>query len=165
MEINIKGYDGYTITTAGEVFSTKYRQKRQLKPRINSRGYMYVNLSKNGKYKSYRIHCLVANAFIPNPKNLPEINHIDGNKLNNKIDNLEWCTRGQNQKHAFRHGLIKSLKFGVEHPSAKLTEKEVKEIRLKYIPYKYTLDMLAKEYGVSRDNIKQIVEMKIWKNI
>ena len=61
-----------------------------------TKDYHYISLSKNGKNKKYRVHRLVAQAFIPNPKNLPVVNHIDENKLNNCVDNLEWCTQEEN---------------------------------------------------------------------
>lgn len=165
MELTIKGFEDYTVTADGEIYSTKYKQKRMLKPRKNIRGYLYVNLCKDGKYKSLKVHHLVAKAFIPNPKNLPHVNHIDGNKLNNKKENLEWCTPSENMKHAIRTGLNKALKHGEESSNAKLTEKEIKEIRMKYVPYKYTMKMLAEEYGVTPDNIKIILSRKIWKNV
>ena len=165
MELGIKGYEDYSVTTDGEIYSTKYKQKRMLKPRVNKRGYMYVNLSKDGKYKSVKVHIIVAKTFLENPNNLPEVNHIDGNKTNNKKENLEWCTKHENMKHAFRIGLIKSLKFGEESFNAKLTEKDVKEIRQKYIPRVYTMKMLSKEYGVTVENIKLIVTRKIWKDV
>lgn len=71
----------------------------------NKLGYQQVSLSKNDKMYSRRVHRLVANAFIKNTKNYKEVNHIDGNKKNNKVENLEWCNRSQNMQHAVRLGL------------------------------------------------------------
>ena len=71
----------------------------------NKLGYQQVSLSKNDKMYSRRVHRLVANAFIENTKNYKEVNHIDGNKKNNKVENLEWCNRSQNMQHAVRLGL------------------------------------------------------------
>lgn len=99
----IPGYEDYLVSENGEIFSTK-RQKF-LKPRKNEYGYLKINLYKNGKYKNFRVHRLVALTFIQNPNNYPIINHIDGNKLNNNISNLEWCTYSQNNKHAWKLGL------------------------------------------------------------
>ena len=103
---NIKGYEGlYGITTEGDVWS--YRRKKFLKPGVNNDGYLYINLSKNGKYKSYTIHRLVAEAYIPNPENLPEINHKDENKTNNCLQNLEWCDHKYNINYGTRNEKLK----------------------------------------------------------
>lgn len=68
-------------------------------------GYLKVGLSVDGIHKYYLVHRLVAQAFIPNPNNLPQVNHIDGNKLNNHVDNLEWVSSYENQQHAVKNGL------------------------------------------------------------
>lgn len=99
---NIKGYEGlYGITSCGKVWS--YRRKKFLKPGVNNDGYLYINLSKNGKYKSYVIHRLVAEAYLPNPENLPQINHKDENKTNNCLQNLEWCDANYNINYGTRN--------------------------------------------------------------
>lgn len=104
MEIKkIEGYN-YHITSNGDVFS--YHCNKLLKPRLN-KGYFYVNLSNNGKMKTFKIHRLVAESFLPNHSNLPIVNHKDGNKQNNHVDNLEWCTHSENTKHAVLMGLLK----------------------------------------------------------
>ena len=92
---DIKGYESlYGITSCGRVYS--YRTKKFLKPWDDGRGYLCVNLSKNGKWKHYKIHRLVADAYLPNPDNLPQVNHIDENKTNNALPNLEWCDASYN---------------------------------------------------------------------
>lgn len=86
--------------------SYSIRKERILKPNnCNSKGYYRVPIPTNGKSKLYSVHRLVAVAFIPNPKNLPQINHIDGNKSNNRVSNLEWCTNNENMQHAIKTGL------------------------------------------------------------
>ncbi len=91
----IEGYEGhYMIDTHGNVFSLK-RQKTMI-PCKSSNGYMQVHLTKDGITKSHKIHRLVAQSFIPNPNNLPQVNHIDENKSNNTAWNLEWCTQTYN---------------------------------------------------------------------
>lgn len=96
--VEIKGYDGdYFISDCGDVFSFKSGKSKILKKRINQGGYYYVNLCKNGKYKSFCIHRLVGIYFVDKyDENLNVLNHIDGNKLNNNYDNLEWCTLSYN---------------------------------------------------------------------
>ncbi len=97
---DIKGYEGlYQVSNLGRVKSFNRGKERILKPCLDRYGYFHVTLSKNGKQKGCTIHRLVATTFIPNPNNLPQINHIDGNKTNNKIENLEWCTAQENVTH------------------------------------------------------------------
>lgn len=104
---DIKGYEGlYQISNLGNVKSFKpVSNGRNLKP-VYRKGYATITLRKNGVSKIHRIHRLLAEAFIPNPKNLAEVNHIDGNKLNNNLSNLEWCTHLENMRHAFNTGLV-----------------------------------------------------------
>ena len=82
------------MTSCGKVWS--YRNKKFLKPGVNNDGYLCVNLYKDGKYTSYKVHRLVAMAYIPNPENLPEVNHKDEDKTNNCLQNLEWCDHKYN---------------------------------------------------------------------
>ncbi len=103
----VLNYEGlYEVSNLGRVRPAKPRYKDVpiLKTRI-CRGYERVTIYKNGKRKDFQVHRLVADAFIPNPDNKPQVNHIDGNKLNNVVENLEWVTRSENQLHAKRTGL------------------------------------------------------------
>ncbi|NFG01740.1 hypothetical protein FCV36_05215 [Clostridium sporogenes] len=105
---DIKGYEGlYQVSNLGKVKSLITTQSRRIGilKSYNHSGYRRINLYKNGKGKKYYIHRLVAKAFISNVNNYPEVNHIDGNKQNNRVENLEWCTSSQNQIHAFKIGL------------------------------------------------------------
>ena len=112
---DIKGYEGlYQINQFGIVkrLSHKRIDRNQiLKERVvktiypKNGNYPYLSLCKNGVYKHHCIHRLVAIAFIPNPNNYPMINHIDGNKQNNSLNNLEWCTYSHNNSEAYRLGL------------------------------------------------------------
>lgn len=102
--------------------------------RKGKHGYMQMNFPLNdgtGKSKTMLIHRLIAETFIPNPNNYSEINHIDGDKTNNCIKNLEWCSRSYNQIHAIKNGLRTTLK-GENAPGAKFTHEQVKEIRKIY---------------------------------
>lgn len=100
----IKDFPNYEITASGKVLSA-YKNGVELIPRVNKGGYLYVNLYNENGRKTKKIHRLVAEAFIPNTDNLPQVNHKDGNKLNNHVENLEWCDAGYNARHAVDNGL------------------------------------------------------------
>lgn len=102
---NIKGYPNYKISNIGRVKSLNYRntgEERILKGCKTKNGYLQVNLFKEGKVKNFKVHRLVASVFIPNPNNLCEINHIDEDKTNNCVENLEWCNRIYNLNYGSR---------------------------------------------------------------
>lgn len=95
----IKGYEGlYEISEDGTIINCK--TGRELTGNTNSFGYRVVSLIKNGQKKDVKVHRLLAIAFIPNPNNFECVNHIDGDKLNNSLENLEWCTKRRNNRHA-----------------------------------------------------------------
>lgn len=132
----IKGYEdteGYAITDCGYVISYKHGEPKRLKGSLDSKGYSVVDLGQ--KRRSIKVHRLVALAFIPNPENKPQVNHIDGVKTNNHIDNLEWCTNGENQIHAFKMGLQDPSKWSGENNS-----KWDKPHRYNKAVYQYTKD-------------------------
>lgn len=110
----VSGYEGiYEVSDLGRVRSYR-RGKWGIgdKPKILSSDmgqYFGIALCKDGNKKVRYVHQIVAETFIPNPRNLTEVNHIDGNKRNNKVENLEWCTHGENMQHAADHGLFKSV--------------------------------------------------------
>lgn len=96
--------NNYSISNNGKLLNKKGKEKAL----INTEdGYLKANLYMNGKSSSKRIHRLVAEAFIPNPENKPDVNHKDGNKHNNSVDNLEWVNKSENMQHAYRTGLAK----------------------------------------------------------
>lgn len=103
------GYETeYLISSYGRLKSIKHGKSIMLKPQLNSyNGYIYYNISKKGKASSARAHRLVALTFIPTSNTKLQVNHKDGNKANNKVDNLEWCTQSENMLHAYRTGLEK----------------------------------------------------------
>lgn len=92
----IKNYENYTINEDGVVINTK--TGREMKPRIDKDGYYQLGLYKDGKQKFLRIHRLIALTFIPNPENKPQIGHINGNRLDNRLENLKWATISENRR-------------------------------------------------------------------
>jgi hypothetical protein len=116
--VHIKGFEGlYKIGNLGTVMSCERRRgtnykcllsERHKKYSVDKNGYSIVSINKEGRVTSFRLHRLVASHFIVNEQDKPEVNHKDGNKLNNTIDNLEWCTRSENELHAYETGLKKS---------------------------------------------------------
>jgi len=120
MEIwkDIDGYNGiYQVSNYGNVYVkgksiirnniSYFLKPKYMKCRFDSDGYLIVGLTKNKKQYTHRVHRLVCEAFLENKLNKPQINHIDGNKSNNNINNLEWCTAAENVQHSFRLGLNK----------------------------------------------------------
>ena len=92
---DIKGYEGlYAVTSCGKVWS--YKSKKFLTPISNHIGYLFVTLCKDGKGKNYSVHRLVAEAYLPNPSNLPDVDHIDNDKTHNYLNNLQWITHKDN---------------------------------------------------------------------
>lgn len=166
MEIwkDIKGYENlYQVSTYGRVKSLGNGNKCNgkgietiLKLRHTHKGYLQVMLCKNSIKQCKQVHRLVAIAFIKNPLNKKEVNHINGVKDVNNINNLEWVTCSENHKHAYKNGLMNSRK-GELHSSHKLSDIQISEIRIKFIPYKYSTRRLAKEYKVSQGHISCIV--------
>lgn len=112
----IQGFeDKYEVSDKGNVRSLNYRntgETRILTPISLKKGYLMVGLCRNSKMKWEKVHRLVATAFIPNPEQKPQVNHINGNKADNNVDNLEWATESENQIHAYKTGLKRG---SVEH--------------------------------------------------
>lgn len=156
---HIEGYEWlYSVDEWGRVFS--HRRNRFIFTSEDSYGYIKVALWKNGKKKTVKVHRLVAKAFIPNPNSLPEINHINGDKSDNRACNLEWVSRRDNVIHAYRTGLVKRNRFNF-----KLNKEQVKQIRTMYKTNSYTMKELADMFNVSITNIYHILHNKIWKNV
>lgn len=176
----IKGYeDLYVVSNLGRVKSLDrfYQiERNHYHGDINKKGriitgdhggnhYYQVVLFREGKGKTALVHRLVAEAFIPNPENKPQVNHKDGDKHNNKVTNLEWATRSENQIHAFRTGLHPGN--GEGNVNAKLTREQVAEIRRTYVKgcKGSGACVLAKKYGVHKHTILSIVRGETWKGV
>lgn len=145
------GTNYHYITDEGIVKSFYKNNWKILKTRINKDGYEDIKL--NGI--TYKVHRLVAQAFIPNPDNLPQVNHIDGNKKNNKVSNLEWCDNAYNQKHAWDNNLQP-----IRHASnCKLSQAQADSIRQEYLNGS-SISELSTFYQVSKTTIKDILNGK-----
>lgn len=157
MEIwkDIKGYEGlYQVSDHGRVKSKKVPIK---KPNLSGR-YPYINLFKNGKYKTFYIHRLVAIHFIGESDLV--VNHKDGVKTNNHVSNLEYCTQSQNIRHAWSNGLSKARR-GELAGNAKLTANDIKIIR-EALEQGFTGKDLGIYFGVSGTQISRIKSRKRW---
>jgi hypothetical protein len=107
----------YSISDHGRVKSYKGGMERILKPSLTREfGYFRIAIRINDKIKTIRVHRLVAEAFLPNPDNKPQVNHKDGNKLNNHVSNLEWSTSKENLQHAWENGMCESTRFARSKP-------------------------------------------------
>jgi len=158
----IPGYEDYECDIFGNVYSLKRGKRRKLKPAINRYGYLYVVLFKNGKQKNFKIHRLVMLSF--HGASELHVNHIDGNKKNNNFLNLEYCTRSENQRHAFRTGL--ACNKGERHSQNKLNKQQVIEIKTALLnPYRGINADLGRKYGVTGDTISSIKSGRRWSHV
>lgn len=144
---HIKGFENrYLISSDGLVKSIIRKKHIIIKAHKNDHGYLHVSLrTKDGLSKCKKIHRLVAENFILNIKNKFTVNHIDGNKLNNTVSNLEWATQTENNVHSFYMGLSK---VGEDHTNSKFTKKEI-----------------VKTFNTTQSMISRIVNYKIWKHV
>jgi len=133
-----------------------------MKQTKTKKGYLQIQLSYNKKIKTVFVHRLVAEAFIPNPENKPQVNHINGIKTDNRVENLEWSTNSENIKHAYDNGLLS--KIGEKHSNNKLNENKVLTIR-KLFKNGLSPLKIAKKYGVSRSCIYHVIKYNTWKHI
>ena len=149
-------HNKYVVFKSGDVFNLHGVKMVGMIDRCG-----YRELILNGK--NHRVHRLVAEAFIPNPNNLPCVNHIDGNKQNNFVKNLEWCTHSENMIHAYQTGL-EQPRCGEQHHAHKLTEDAVKYIKQLYVKRdkEFGAVALAKKFNVDRTTIHDIVRGKTW---
>lgn len=150
MKITLEDYE---ITKMGEVINLK--TGRILKPQPNNKGYLRVQLCG----KRYFVHRLVAEKYLPNPNNLEQVNHKDGNKTNNNVENLEWVSNETNHIHAVKSGLLLS---GEKCSWSKLNWDKVNFIRENP---QISAKELAETFGVSVSTIRDVKNYKIWKVI
>lgn len=170
--LEIKDWKGYQVSNFGQVRSYKktgisndlYIKPKILKLYISIWGYPEVRLSNIKKTKKFRVHRIVAENFILNNSLKKEVNHKDGNKLNNHFSNLEWVSRSENMVHLFRVSKSPTM-WGEKNGHSKLTEIEVIDIKKLWKTGGYLQKELAEIYGVNRTTISAIVNNYNWKNL
>ena len=162
MKKQIKGFEDYSVDTEGRVWSMKSGKVKERKPLKHKDGYLQINLRKDGKVKNLLIHRLVAIAFIPNPKNYTQVNHKNGIKTDNRLENLEWCSGSQNMKHAFDLGL--QCNKGSKNSKAKLKDEDIPVIHKRLANGEHIKD-IAEDYSVNNSTIKHIKYKRTWTHI
>lgn len=155
-------FKNYFVSTLGNIESTKTGERRRLKPFDNGTGYLQIGLMVDGKTKNYYVHRLVAQAFIPNPEGKSQVNHINGIKTDNRVENLEWCTSSENNLHAFANNLSVPAR-GINHCEAKLNGEQIFYVREN--PNALTTVELAKMFGVAQQTISAIQMGQRYKNV
>jgi hypothetical protein len=160
---DVVGYeDFFRVSNLGNVFSK--RTNRLLKLEISPTGYLVFSTKfggRNGTCKLFRVHRLVAEAFIENPDHKPYVNHRNGIKSDNQVSNLEWVTHSENIRHAFDNGLINSAK-GIAAGNNKLSEDDVISIRREYLENRTPYRELARRFGVKHVAVGQLLRRETW---
>jgi hypothetical protein len=174
-----KPLNGYFINEIGDVFSMKGSGRfgdntvpdrpRMMAKRINKYGYIdvglrFVDANGNRKKRMYEVHRLVAQYFIPNHDKLPQVNHKDGNKLNNHVSNLEWCTARYNVKHRVDNG-DSYVHKGQSNPCAKLKDSDVVVIMRMYTDGGVPIRDIADKFKVAKTTINNIVYGYQWNHV
>lgn len=171
---DIKGYEyRYKISNHGRVKSLNRAvprgnsffvvKERIRKIPISNNGYKSLFLRNGEEYKGFTLHRLLAIHFIDNPLSKPCVNHIDGNKLNNKLSNLEWCTHSENNFHAVKNGLNISIK-GELHPRAKLNNIQVRIIK-KLITDEFPNKLICEYFSIQLQHLYSIKYGRSWSHI
>lgn len=146
-------YGEYEVSSLGRV---KNGHGLLMLLRPHYKGYKLIRIVKNGKPANFQVHRAVALAFIPNPENKEQVNHKNGIKDDNRVENLEWCTNRENHNHAKINGLLSKPKKGEENPRAQLTNEQALEIRTAKIGNGVTRKSLCEKYGVTLHIVKDI---------
>lgn len=163
--ITLDEFPDYRISNTGKVISFKGNVPKEIAVSSNyNNGYITIHLSdKNKKQHTFLKHRFIAKLFLSNVDNKPDINHIDGDKWNNSVDNLQWVTKSENTQHAVDTGLLKVR--GENHHGSKLTVNDIRYIKKSHIPRKVTAKDLAKKFSVKPETIRAILYGYTWKHI
>lgn len=177
MESAVQNFSNYVASSDGALFSLNYNhtgRRKELKQKM-MRGYLNVGITNDdGVRKFLRVHRIIAQCFIDNPEGKPEVNHINGNKSDNRAENLEWVTISENRQHAFRTGLQKPHSCnmngnsqGSKLPQSKLTEADVSAIRKHHKETRKRGEKTWEQFGISETNYWYVVSNKnrTWKHV
>ncbi len=160
-KVTINGME-YTITDKGEVFGI-YGQPIKIRP--NTDGYASFTAGKKGKRTRVRVHRLVAEKFLPNPNNLSDVDHLDSDRMNSAVDNLEWVSHEENIKRSYARGNHVGRATGVKNPRAKLDDCLVTRMRIEYWYYSTPIMTISKKYNVPWSTVSHVVNGETWVNI
>lgn len=157
----IEGYNGdYLVSDKGRILSKKRGRVKYRKLTKDSYGYYVLVLTNNGKRKHLKVHRIVAETFIENPDLKKSVNHKNGIKTDNRVENLEWMSFRENMIHAYDNNLIKSIE---ETGVSKITMNEANQIRSILEQKMCTKKDISACYGISKSNINHIISNRIWK--
>ena len=164
----VVGFPDYDVSNLGRVRSwyASSSAKRRGKPKIlaqtvGSKGRMVISIHRDKKIFTRRIHRLVAQAFIPNPENRPQVNHLTGLYTDNRQGNLEWATKATDLEHAMKYGLVP---HGIDHALAKITPEIVREIRARCANGEPQPEIAA-DFGITQSNVSCIYRRVSWKRV
>lgn len=173
----IPGFSNYVVTACGKIFSLNYNHtgtRKELRQKVKA-GYMNVGITDDlGIRRFKRVHRLVAETFIENQESKPEVNHKNGNKSDNRVENLEWATTSENRRHAFDTGLQKPHSAnmngnsqGSKLPQSKLDEARVSEIRTHHKSTRKRGERTWEKYGIAESTYWYVVAKRggTWKHV
>lgn len=164
----VVGYEGlYEVSNLGRVRSNSYRKRYNGKILTNKKhtgGYHYQTLHKNKKRNNFLVHRLVAIAFIENPLSKDQVNHKNGDKQDNRVENLEWCTQKENAQHAIDTGLKKNMPVGEDVGMSKITNIEAKAIKI-MLKKGCKQSCIASIFGIARNTVSCINTGVTWNHV
>ncbi len=161
MQTKVLGFESYEVYPDGKVWSSL--RSKFLKPYITENGYQQVALYRDKKPYFFKVHRLVATTFLPNIVSLPQINHKNGIKTDNRVGNLEWCNASTNLNHAYINGLAHGRK-GTKHHGAKITESDAKAIRNLRVKG-LSLKQIGQKFGITDKAVSLIALGKRWSHV
>jgi hypothetical protein len=175
-DIGIEGVSMFYKTTVADINGAKYilhndgkvfglKTGAEIKQRLNPDGYLTFTAGSKQNRTCIRTHRAVASAFIPNPNNLPEVDHLDNNRANPVDINLEWCTHQENIRRSYARGCQAGRAVGIKNPKVRLSESDVIEIRRLYDNNIMTQMQIAKQYNIGWSTVHNVVFRFTWKHI